>query len=297
MPTFQPIREPNGSLSIATQKAITEALYQYLDEYSIEQSPAEHRDHLGVSIIGEKCSRKLWYGFRWVKLEQHEPRMRRLFKRGHREEKIFAEILTWMGFHVRTIDAATNKQYRFSSVGGHYGGSGDAVALLPWFRDDETFRILAEYKTHNNKSFTKLKADGLRKSKEQHYIQMCGYGKAFGLRYGLYCAVNKDNDEIYFEFLELDWNLATLMEKKAADIIGSQIPPPRIAENPAWFDCVYCHKKGICWRGEAVEVNCRSCSSAIPVENGEWKCSFYNSNIPKEWIVKGCPNHQSIAAQ
>src|ERR1051325_394179 len=107
MPTtdaFQPQREPDGSLSIATQKAITAELYSYLDEYSLEEFPAKHREHLGVSVIGDKCSRKLWYGFRWCKLEQHEPRMRRLFNRGHREEPIFSKILMRMGFHVREID-------------------------------------------------------------------------------------------------------------------------------------------------------------------------------------------------
>lgn len=288
-------READGSLSPQTQKAIIDQLYAYLNEYSLEKSPSEHRNHLGVSIIGEKCSRKLWYSFRWVKLEQFEPRMRRLFQRGHSEEAKFADLLSWMGFHVRTIDHETKKQYQFSAINGHYGGSGDSVALLPWFRDDESFRILVEYKTHNKKSFDKLKADGLQKSKPQHEIQMHGYGRAFKLRYGLYCAINKDDDDIHFEWINLNWQVAEVMEKKAADIIGSQIAPPRIAENPAWFDCKYCDKAGICWRGEAVEINCRSCKHASPVEAGQWFCRKWNSVIPnKEAIERACPSHESI---
>ncbi len=287
-------REPDGSLSLPTQKAITDELYSMLDDYSREQSPAKHREHLGASIIGDKCSRKLWYAFRWVKLEQHEPRMRRLFKRGHYEEEKFAKLLSWMGFHVRSIDPETKKQYAFSSVSGHYGGSGDTVALLPWFQNDEDFRILVEYKTHNAKSFAKLKKDGLRKAKEQHFIQMSCYGLAFKTRYGLYLAINKDNDDIYFEFIELDWNLARLMEKKAADIITSQIAPPKISDNPAWSDCKYCQFQDICHHGECVEVNCRSCVSAIPVDDGQWHCKLYGQNIPKDFVVKGCPQHVSI---
>ncbi len=298
MPTqdFKPIREQDGSLSQQTIATINAKLYEYLDEYSIEQSPAEHRDHLGVSVIGEKCSRKLWYGFRWVKLEQHEARMRRLFKRGHSEEEKFRALLSWMGFFVREIDPITDRQYRFSSVDGHYGGSGDSVALLPWFRDDESFRILVEYKTHNAKSFTKLKAEDFKKSKPQHWIQMCGYGRAFKLRYGLYCAINKDTDDIHFELVELDWQTAELMEKKAADIIYSQIPPPRIAENESFFDCKWCPMAGICWHNHMAEVNCRSCRSARPIENGKWYCDHWKAVIPdKEAIKKGCPHHESIA--
>jgi hypothetical protein len=288
-------REQDGSLSIATQKAITSELYRLLDEYSLDVSPSEHRNHLGVSVIGDKCSRKLWYSFRWVKLEQHEPRMRRLFKRGHFEEEKFAAILTWMGFHVRTIDPETKRQYRFSAVNGHYGGSGDSVALLPWFRDDENFRILVEYKTSNAKYFKELKTKGLKEAKPQHWIQMCGYGNAFRTRYGLYITINKDDDDIYFEFVELDWQLAILMEKKAGDIINATVPPPRIAENPAYFDCRWCHKQGICWYNEPVEINCRSCKNGQPIENGKWRCNLWNAIIPDNAAVeKGCPQHVSI---
>src|SRR5258706_6836432 len=125
MPTFN--RETDGSLSEQTRKAIIDELHKLTEEYSIETYPTEHRAHLGVSIIGEKCSRKLWYSFRWCKLEQFSGRMRRLFNRGHKEEEKFKELLSWMGFFVREIDPTTNKQYKFSALGGHYGGSGDSI--------------------------------------------------------------------------------------------------------------------------------------------------------------------------
>lgn len=292
MPT--PLPEPissNGIITADNQQLIVQHLYQWLDEYSIEKSPSEHRNHLGVSSIGEKCSRKLWYSFRWVKLEQHDPRMRRLFQRGHSEEPKFIDLLNWMGFNVRSIDPETKKQYRFSAVNGHYGGSGDSVALLPWFRD---IPVLVEFKTSNAKYFRELKTKKLKEAKPQHYIQMCGYGRAFNTKYGLYCAINKDDDDIYFEFLELDWNVAVLSEKKASDIIYAQIPPPRISENPDFFECKWCDKAGVCWLGEAVEKNCRSCKHSRPAENGQWGCILHNSLIPKDFIKKGCQSHDSI---
>lgn len=292
MPTIA--LQPDGSFSPETIKVIEQELYKSLEEASNEEFPAEHRNHLGVSVIGNSCSRKLWYIFRWVKLEQHDPRMRRLFNRGHREEPNFVKWLFKMGFFVREIDPATNKQYRMSGVNGHYGGSGDSVLLLPWLRGDNDPRILGEFKTHNKKSFEDLKKNKVKLSKPQHWAQMCGYGKAFNIRYGLYCAINKDDDDIYFEFLELDWNYAHQLEMKAQDIITSQIPPPRLSEQPSYFDCKYCHFQGICHYNEPVEINCRSCKQAQPVDNGEWKCSRFDSIIPKDFIKKGCDQHSSI---
>ncbi len=288
-------KEQDGSLSEATRKAIVEQLYEYANEYSIEQSPAEHRSHLGVSVIAEPCSRKLWYAFHWCKLEDFSGRMRRLFKRGHNEEEKFIQMLYWMGFFIRSIDPETNKQYKFSKVNGHYGGSGDSIGMLPWLREDEmNDRILIEYKTHNKKSFDHLKANGLKKSKPKHFAQMCGYGREFKTRYGLYCAINKDDDDFYFELIELDWRYAEQLENKARDIIESKFPPQKISENAAFFDCKYCNYAGICHNNEPVEINCRSCKMAQPIEQGQWYCSRFNSIIPPGFVPKGCPQHMSV---
>lgn len=59
------------------------------------------RDHLGGSMIGEKCERKLVYSFRWAKLPGHNGRMLRLFNRGHREEERFVGYLRRIGANVR----------------------------------------------------------------------------------------------------------------------------------------------------------------------------------------------------
>lgn len=266
-------------------------LLKYAEEYSIEKYPSEHRHHLGISIIGDECWRKLWYGFRWVKLEQHEGRMKRLFQRGHNEEEKFETFLYWCGFHTRSIDPETGKQYRLSLVEGHYGGSTDGISLISFAQN---LPIICEYKTHNNKSFTELKEKKLQLSKPQHYAQTCGYGKNFKIQHALYCAVNKDTDEWYFEFIKLDWNYADELEKKAAEIIYAKAPPRRISENPAYYKCKFCTYNDICFNNAPVEINCRSCKFATPVENGNWHCNNFNSIIPKDYIAKGCDRHMAI---
>lgn len=269
---------------------IVETLNEYAEKYSIEKYPSKHREHLGISLIGEECWRKIWYSFRWVKLEQHEGRMRRLFNRGHREEAEFEKFLFWAGFKQTKINPLTDNYYKVSSLNGHYGGTPDDVWLIRWANN---LQILAEYKTHNNKSFEELKAKKVKVSKPQHYAQMCGYGEAFQIKYGLYFAVNKDNDEWHFEFLELDWLYAKELEKKAETIILAKEPPPRISEQASYWKCKFCVFQDICFHGECVESNCRSCKHSIPTEKATWACDKYGV-IPVDFIVKGCPEHQDI---
>lgn len=283
--------EVNDTVPSLNAFEIQSRLHEYAAEYSREKYPSEHRHHLGISIIGKECWREIWYSWRWVKLIQHDPRMRRLFQRGHREEKLFEDFLLWAGIKLRTINPETDKQYRLSLVNGHYGGSTDGIALIGWAND---LPVIAEFKTHNNKRFIELKDKKLKGAKPQHLDQMAGYGKDFKIKHGLYVAVNKDNDEWYFEFVELDWNRALELEKKATDIIYAQTPPPKINENPAYFKCRYCDFKEICHHDEKIEINCRSCKHATPSDKGRWNCAKFNDFIPKEFLVKGCNQHEPI---
>jgi len=114
------------------------------------------------------------------------------------------------------------------------------------------------------------------------------FGEKYGLKYALYMIENKNDSDIVIKIVELDWNYGAELQKKAEGIIFAKEPPPRISENPAVFECKFCDFKGICFDGEQVEKNCRSCRNATPVENAEWFCSNFNANIPKDFIRKGC---------
>lgn len=65
------------------------------------------RHHLGASIIGRKCSREIYYSYRWATPSQFDGRMLRLFDRGHEEEFRFADWLRLVGATVETIDPKT----------------------------------------------------------------------------------------------------------------------------------------------------------------------------------------------
>lgn len=273
-------------------KMLQDRIKADVDKYSIATLSDEHRTHLGASVIGHECARHIWYAFRWVKFEMFSGRQLRLFERGHLEEARFIKILRGIGFQVWEVDETTGKQFRIWGAQGHYGGSADSKGTMPY--PELTEPLLIEYKTHNKASFAKLEKEGMILSKPRHYAQMCSYGEEFKFRYGLYCAVDKDDDDFYFEIVPLDPRHADDLRKKAGDIIFSNIPPPKLSLQPEYYECKFCAFAGICHHNHAVEKNCRSCRFSQPAPNAEWGCNHWNALIPKDIIPKGCDHFQGI---
>jgi len=260
-----------------------------MDAHCAQHYDDGHRAHLGGSVIGERCLRKLWYAFRWMHREQFDGRMQRLFNRGHLEELRIIEWLRGIGSVVYDVDAK-GKQFRIIGCDNHFGGALDGAIMLP-VRYNLPFIFLTEFKTHNDKSFKKLAKVGLIEAKPMHYDQMCTYGSEpiYNLDYGIYFAMNKNDDDIYIEVIELDHVRGRRnVETKANGVIHSDKPPGRISASAAYSDCLYCSMSGICHKGEPIDKNCRSCRNAKPVENGEWFCSHHAAIIPKDYIANGC---------
>jgi hypothetical protein len=255
-----------------------------------------HRNHLGASEVGEPCWRQLWYKFRWVKLERFDGRMMRLFNVGHSAEPRFVAYLRGIGFEVREIDEATGEQFRISGANGHYGGSLDGLCKAPArYELSEDIILSLSFKTNNTgQGYDKVSKEALSKAKPKHWAQECQYGYKMGIRYCIYMIENKNDSDITFKVIELDWNYGRQLEDKATQIINSKEPPPRISENPAMFDCKFCTFAGICHRGEQVEKNCRSCRNAVPTADTTWTCSLHNGVIPKSFIPTGCQDWNPI---
>jgi len=267
----------------------TAKLKQNVDATCVEHFREGHRSHLGASIIGHECSRYIWNTFRWLKLEQFDGRMYRLFERGQLEEARFVKALSLVGIQVQEVDPDTGKQFRISAHNGHFGGSLDGIAQITGHGS-----FLLEFKTHGDKSFKELEKNGLELSKPQHLVQMQTYGPFYDLPNGLYCAVNKNTDEFYFERVALDPTVGALHVAKAGEIIFSQVPPKKISETPTFFKCKWCHFNDICHSNHLPEKNCRSCKFAKPVENSEWQCGLVEKVIPKDFVKEGCGQWQSI---
>ena len=273
------------------REALEELLENDVNSFCETYYEQGHRNHLGASTLGKPCWRQLWYSFRWVKQEHFDGRMMRLFNVGHSAELRFVAYLRVIGFEVKEFDE-DGKQFRMSGAWGHYGGSLDGICKAPArYQLSEDIILSLSFKTNNTGSgYEKVGKEALSKSKPEHWAQECQYGYKYGIKYCIYMIENKNDSDITFKVLELDWNYGAQLEKKAEQIIFSKEPPPRISENPSVFECKYCVYANICHKGEQPEKNCRSCRNASPVENAEWFCSAHNSNIPPDFIKVGCDN-------
>lgn len=276
--------------------ALAELIERDIDRYTtLAYREPEPRSHLGASIIGHDCERYIWFHFRWMKRENFESRLLRLFNRGHREEEVIFEYLRGIGMQIESCDV-DDKQIRIGSdAGGHFGGSLDAKGILPErYHSLLNESFLIEIKTANLKKFMLLKGSGVKKAKKQHYSQSCVYGYKKKLRFLLYICVCKNNDELNVEFIDLDWDLGKAEIEKAEMIIGSYYPPKRMSNDPSYYECGYCPMQGICHLKKDVDVNCRSCRFAQPVADAQWFCHAHKQIIPADFLIKGCQQWESL---
>ena len=286
------VRDQGASYRQALQKVLPHIgdAYRGADE--------GHRSHMGASLIGGECGRAIWYGFRWTTKPKFPARILRLFNRGHLEEGRIIPLLLIIGVQVFQQDA-DGKQYRISDVGGHFGGSGDGVAVgIPDLAPGQP--CLLEFKTHNEKSFRKVKADGVRSAKFEHFVQMQTYMRKMGLAVALYVAVNKNDDDIYMELVYLDSSVGDEFVSRARVLILSQSPPPKISNSPGWLACSWCNHKPVCHLKAAPDISCRTCVYSVAREDGKWYCTEPkadaafgdNPEIDKETQLKGCPEYK-----
>lgn len=259
-----------------------------------QDEPNVFRHHLGASLIGRECDRELWLHFRFCAAKTlHSGRMIRLFNRGHLEEARFIALLRQAGCDVWNA-TEDGRQFRFSAHGGHFGGSLDGVVRgVPEFPD---MPMLLEFKTHNERSFTKLQNSGMQSVKPEHYVQMQLYMNAFSLQRGLYMAVNKNDDELYAEIVDANAPLAAQYLERARRIIFATDVPPRVhgATSCGWHTCKWCDFSRVCWSRASYAPHtrtCRTCTHARATLAG-WQCTCGGARlIGREEQVRGCDNY------
>lgn len=253
------------------------------------QQELDHRTHLGASLLGGPCPRKLWYGFRWAFKEQFGGRMLRLFERGQDEELRFYKYLELIGCNVWPIDPATGNQWRINFAGGHGGGSTDGIAQgIPDLSPDQKFVI--ECKTHGEKSFLNLQKEGLCQAKPEHFAQIQIYMVGLGIDRGLYMAVNKNTDELHLEIIVANPNFAKDLVRMGTEIIFAETPPSKIGgkAGAAFYQCKFCQFSDICHGNKLPEKNCRTCEFSKPLADGTWFCEKHKTQLDKKTQRQGC---------
>jgi hypothetical protein len=289
-----------------------EAVEKTADAFRTDED--EFRSHLGASIIGSECARYVWNNFRWVTPRSvADPRMQRLWNRGHLEEPRFIAMLLMLGVEVWQYDEQ-GKQFRISWGEGHCGGSGDGVGRGIPDLDPGTAAV-CEFKTHSEKSFTELAGklpewrayrkdptrlhfpgQGVRIAKFEHFVQMQVYMRKMGLAAALYMAVCKNTDDVYAEIVTLDTEFADQFLDRGDKIYQLDKPPKKISESPGFWKCRFCDDRPTCHLGMTPAVNCRTCRHSKPVADGKWRCTLHDVELTKQAQLAACQSYSKNPA-
>lgn len=280
-----PIPKPQAS----TVRAIYAA-------YEANNNPRDGRS-ISVSTLAEECERKLFYDYRWVSPhETIQGRTLRIFETGVIEEARWIDNLRMIGCEVVSHEP-DGKQIMVEACNGHIRGYLDSEILgLP--EAPKTWHV-GEIKSHNLKSFTALKKDGVQKSKPLHYGQLQTYMYRRNRERGIYLAVCKDNDELYIERVQLDLPYVLRLLARAERIIAANEPPARLHEDPnskMAFACGWCKHKGHCHEGTWPRSNCRTCLYSSPEDGGSWSCARWSKPLSNDEQQAGCPAHLYLPA-
>jgi hypothetical protein len=270
------------------------ALIDKAHEARAASDPERFREHLGASLLGHPCSRWLWLSFRWAVAPTFPGRVLRLFRRGQNEEAQIVSDLRAIGIDIRE----TGDHQRRISPASHLGGSIDGI-IYSGVPEAPKKRHIAEFKTHSLKSFEKVSKEGVQAAHPQHWVQMQLYMYGTHLPGGdkidraLYVAVCKDDDRLYTERVEYDKEAAERYIQRGADIVAADRPPPRISENPSWYQCKMCQGYDLCHGSKLTRsINCRTCAHSTPLADTTWRCERHDADgIPVEWQRTGCESH------
>lgn len=245
----------------------------------------EPRGYLGMSSLGKECRRAQWLTWRWAYIQQVEPRLLRLWNRGHREEPVIVKDLEEAGMIVSNDQAECVHTILGRHCMGHIDGEIEKVPGAP------KTRHLGEYKTMADKYWVICDRDGVQESNPVYYYQMQIYMKYRKLKRALFIAVNKNNDKRLYERVKFEEADAEEMQSKAIDIVASELPPKGISTDPAFYKCKMCNARDVCFGVVEPTKNCRTCVRSSVEDNGVWKCTQYDAEIPEEAQRVGCPDH------
>jgi len=198
------------------------------------------RRRLGLSQVGHKCGRYLWYKHHGYDEKPIDGRVLRLFQLGNIIEDHIAFDLAAIG--VSITDRQRQVKFTFDDIELTGSIDGIATGLI-----ESSQRHLWECKTMNAKSFAKLLKEGYEAYNEQYKAQVHAYMLGLKLKRSFVTGYNKDTSEIYQERIKLnkDWIIDKLSE--VFNAIRMESEPERACPRSDWFEAKWCPFYETCW--------------------------------------------------
>jgi len=191
------------------------------------------RQHLGLSEIGHKCPRWLWYAHHNTPSKPIEGRIIRLFRTGNIIEDAIISDLESIGIEV------TDRQREVEIVNGDIVLKGHIDGIING--------QLLEIKSAAEKYFKQLLKVGYEKWNPKYKAQAHVYMVLCELTECIVIVENKNDSTLYIETLKLDRDYVTKLLIDVFAAITSQQPPERICPDASWYKSKFCKYQDVCF--------------------------------------------------
>ena len=186
-------------------------------------------------------------------------------------------------------DPETGEQFTYTDKTGHFVVKLDGVVKgVPGA--EKTPHVL-EIKTHSEKSWLDVQKLGVKASKPMHYVQMQAGMWLSGLSRALYVALNKNNEAFYFERVHINYETIEKIQAVIGNMVEDFLTPAGISADASAYGCTFCEHKEVCV-GKAKPIKtCRSCTHALPGEEGAWVCSLLGYTLTQDMQLRACDEY------
>jgi len=191
------------------------------------------RQHLGLSEIGHKCPRWLWYAHHNTPSKPIEGRIIRLFRTGNIIEDAIISDLESIGIEV------TDRQREVVIVNGNI--------TLRGHIDGIASGQLLEIKSASEKYFKQLLKVGYEKWNPKYKAQAHVYMVLCDLEECMVVVENKNDSNLYIETLKLDRDYVTKLLIDVFAAITLPEPPERICPDVSWYESKCCKYQEFCF--------------------------------------------------
>lgn len=259
--------------------------------------PARYSWRLKPSDIGDECTRRVFFAYRWMKRSPIPGHAKRKMERGNEAEGRLIRYVRAMGFEVSEFDPSkpeTDKfrQWNMKALDGHMSAYLDSAIRHPEFTNGQWWN--GEYKTMMKKYYNEAVSKGIRLSNNKYYVQACMYMQYWNFPYTLFIIECTDDQSTHFEIIERDDETANRYMHLAHSVKEMRSRPAGIGMSPTYFKCKGCSYLDICHLGKAPDKNCRSCVNLVATEGGKFGCLVHRHIPNEEQILAACPQYEGM---
>lgn len=238
------------------------------------------RTYLGMSSIGDPCSRKIWYGFRGYTPSVLDGRIEMIFSLGSAVE---AEVLKWLrqgGYQIE------EQQSEYSALNDLFRGHCDGIIEGITQR-----KHILEIKSASASRFKAFQMGSIASVSPTYYAQVQCYMGYSGLDRAVWVVMNKNTCELYVERCHFEYEQFRRIELRARTIINNNHPPERLYPKEPGRECGMCEYRGHCWSSPYIQVTktCGTCGHCW-IEQCQPECQLHQHKIEK-WGM-ACPDWQ-----